>query len=173
MTYVGGLRDRLIRDSVWHAVDGALAALGWYVPQTSRSPVQLLAEPTMEDVEVPINSLALGDTVNQDTPAELGSGLAEYRWDMHVDIFGENDSISLHLVGDVAAILQGRIPSIGRSAPVIEVWDYTLATPVVVFVVEVESVQTARSSGFSEPWRRFWRSCTFVIVDTYGNESDL
>lgn len=167
---VGGLRARLIRDSVWHALDDALRDLGWYVTRPSRQQVQLLAEPQAEDVEVPLNSLALGDTVTSDFPAELGSALAEFRWDMHVDVFGENDSLSLHLIGDVVAILEGRLASVGRGAPVIDVWDYTLATPVVAFSVDVESVQSSKANGFSQPWLRFWRTCSFIVVDTYGDE---
>lgn len=173
MTYVGGLRARLVRDSVWHAVDDALRALGWYEPAASHSQVQFLPEPVDDSAEIPLNSLALGDTVDQSSPAEMGSPLADFRWDMHVDVYAENDSMALHLVGDVQAILAGRLPSIGRSAPVIAVWDYTLATPVVAFAVEVESIQTGRATGFSQPWLRFWRTCSFVIVDAYGTEEDV
>jgi hypothetical protein len=169
--YVGGLRDRLIRDSVWHAVDDALRALGWYQPHPSRLPVSFIPTPLPLDVEVPLNTLALGDMASVPTDAELGSDLTEFSWDMHVDVYGENDDVSLHLAGDVAAALAGRMPSIGRGRPVVDVWDYSLATPVIVFGVEIEDVRQAKAHDFPQPWLRFWRSVTFVVIDTYGDEN--
>lgn len=170
MTYVGGLRARLIRDSVWHVVDDALRDLGWYAAVPSRQPVTLVPEPLPQNTPIPFNTLALGDEDTTPEPIEMGSLLTEFAWDMHVDVYAENDDLSLHLVGDVAAALAGRLPSIGRSAPLIEVIDYTLATPVPVFTVDVESVTTDKARDFPQPWLRFWRSCSFVVVDSYGSE---
>lgn len=170
MTYVGGLRARLVRDSVYRTIEKGLRDLGWFTSHASRSPVQLLPEPVALDREVPRNTLALGDEIDDETALELGSGLSEFRWSMFLDVYAENDSIALHLVGDVAAIMGGRMPSIGRSAPVVDVWDYTLATPVAIFRVEVENVRTAKAHDFPQPWLRFWRSCTFQVVDAYTDE---
>lgn len=172
MTYVGGLRARLIRDSVWHVVDDALRDLGWYAAVVSHRPVTFVPAPFGLDVEVPLNTLALGDMADVPTEAEMGSDLTEFAWDMHVDVYGENDDLSLHLAGDVAAALAGRMPSIGRGRPVVDVWDYTLATPVIVFAVAIDDVRQARAHDFPQPWLRFWRSVTFVVTDTYGSEDD-
>lgn len=172
MIYVGGLRARLIRDSVWHTLDDALRALGWYETVASRSAVRLTPEPLAQNTVVPFNTLALGDEDNSPEPAEMGSLLTEWSWDMHVDIYAENDDLSLHLAGDVAAIMGGRLPSIGRSAPVVDVYDYTLATPTRVFGVDIESVSTDKARDFPQAWLRFWRTCSFVVVDTYGSEDD-
>lgn len=171
MTYVGGLRARLIRDSVWHAVDDALRALGWYETVASRADVVLLAEPVAQGTAIDFNSLALGDEDDTPEPIEMGSGLSQFSWDMHLDVYAESDALSLHLVRDVAAILAGRLPSIGRSRPVVDVWDYSLATPVVIFAVEVDQVRTDKANDFPQPWLRYWRSCSFVILDAYDNEN--
>jgi hypothetical protein len=172
VTYVGGLRARLIRDSVWHAVDEALRALGWYEDHPSRQAVTFVPTALPLDVEVPLNTLGLGDMLDVPTEAEMGSDLTEFAWDMHVDIYGENDDISLHIAGDLEAALAGRMPSIGRGRPVIDVWDYTLATPVVVFAVSIEDVRKAKAHDFPQPWLRFWRSVTFTVIDTYGSAAD-
>lgn len=170
--YAGGLRKRLIRDSVWHALDDALRDLGWYATVASRSPVRLLPEPVAQGTQVTFNSLALGDEDDVPEPLEMGSNLAEFSWDMFVDIYAENDSLSLHLGGDVAAILGGLLPSIGRGRPTIDVYDYTLATPVVIFTVQVESVRLDKAHDFPQPWMKNLRSCSFVVVDTFGGEDD-
>lgn len=170
-TYVGGLRARLVRDSVWRTVDAALRALGWYADVVSHRPVTFVPAPLGLDVEVPFNTLALGDMNDVPTQAEMGSSLTEFSWDMHVDVYAENDDLSLHLAGDVEAALAGRMPSIGRGRPVVEVWDYTLATPVQVFTVDIEDVRKAKAHDFPQPWLRFWRSVTFTVIDTYGDET--
>jgi hypothetical protein len=169
VTYAGGLRARLIRDSVWHTVDDALRALGWYESVASRADVVFVAEPVPQGTAIDFTTLALGDEDDVGEPAELGSGLTEFSWDMHVDVYAESDALSLHLARDVAAALAGRLPAIDRARPVIDVWDYTLATPVVIFAVAVESVRTDKANDFPQPWLRYWRSCSFVIVDTYDS----
>ncbi len=167
---VGGLRARLIRDSVFHAVDTALANLGWYQASPNRAQVSFRAFPYAADVQVPPNTLALSDETDNSVPMELGSELTEFTWPMFIDVYGEDDAIALHLAGDVADILAGRMASVGRGRPTIDVYDYTLATPVVIFSVEVVDVRKDRAHGFHQPWLRFWRSVTFHIVDSYEDE---
>jgi len=170
---VGGLRARLIRDSVFHAVDDALRALGWYEPSSNRSQVSFRAYPYPLEEQVPPNTLALSDENDSGDEMELGSKLTEFTWAMYVDVYGEDDAIALHLAGDVADILAGRMPSVGRGRPAIDVYDYTLATPVVIFGVEVFDVRKDRAHGFPQPWLRFWRSVTFNLVDSYDDEDEL
>jgi hypothetical protein len=45
-----------------------------------------------------------------------------------------------------------------------------MATPVGVFAVEVDQVRKQKAHGFPQPWLRFWRSCTFEIIDSYDTE---
>lgn len=171
MTIVGGLRSRLIRDSIYEMLRAALADLGWFDEVASRSQISFLADASPPDVEVPFNTLALAGEGETGEDIELGSQLQETRWEMWVDFYGENTSLSLHLIRDVKDILQGRMPSIGRTGPVVNVYDYTLATPVVIFNVDIEDVRTDRAKGFPQPWLRAWHSCGFTVVDTYDNEN--
>lgn len=170
--YVGGLRARLVHDSVYRMLYNALDALGWFDVTSSRSTVQFNSEPLAPDIEVPFNTVALADEDDRGEEIELGSQLQDLRWQMYVDFFGENDAISLHLIRDVKDILQGRMPSIGRSRPVVDVYDWTLATPVAIFSVDIEDVFTDKARDFPQPWLRAWRSCGFTVVDTYNDEDD-
>ena len=169
-TYVGGLRARLVHDSIHAMLRAALDNLGWFTASPSHAPITFLSEPLAPDVQVPFNTLALADEDDRGDEIELGSQLQELRWQMYVDFFGENDAISLHVIRDVKDILEGRMPSIGRSRPTADVYDYTLATPVVIFTVDIEDVFTDKARDFPQPWLRHWRSCGFTVVDTYSDE---
>lgn len=169
--YVGGLRARLIRDSLFYMLRDGLTDLGWLTSQPSHLPITLLAEPTEADQEVPLNTIALADDDVRGEDVELGSGLAEQSWNFFVDFYAENDPIGLHLIRDVKDMLEGRIASIGRTRPILSVQDWTLATPVEVFACEIEDVRTARAHDFPHAWLRHWHTCSFTLIDTYANES--
>lgn len=173
MAYVGGLRARLIRDSVYRALYNALDDLGWFNPSASHSPVTFPANSFPPDVEVPINTIGLVDDREFSEPIELGSILSERAWTMMVDFFGEDDALSLHLIRDVKDILEGRMPSIGRNEPIIDVYDFTdsALSPPKIFTVEIEDVRVDKAHDFPQPWMRFWRSCEFLVVDAYTDES--
>lgn len=170
--YVGGLRARLIRDSLFYMLRDALTDLGWLNnAQPSHLPITLLAEPTQADQEVPLNTVALADDDLRGEDVELGSGLAEQSWSFFVDFYAENDPIGLHLIRDVKDILEGRMASIGRTRPILVVQDWTLATPVAIFTCEIEDVSTARAHDFPHAWLRHWHTCSFTVVDVYENEN--
>lgn len=171
-TYVGGLRARLVHDSVFAMLRDALATLGWFDASANHSTITFNAEALPPDIEVPLNTMALADEDEQGEDLELGSGLQELRWQMWVDFYAENDTIGLHVIRDVKDILEGRMPSIGRGRPTVDVYDYTLATPVVVFAADIEDVRTDKGRDFAQPWLRYWRACAFTVVDTYDNEDD-
>lgn len=171
--YVGGLRARLVRDSIYNAVHVALGDLGWFTDRASRSPVTFIPEVVAFDQEVPMNTVALSDESDRTDYVEMGSQLSELSWGMILDVYPENDSLGLHLIRDIKDILEGRMPSIGRGRPFIDVYDYTLATPVVIFSVEIENVKTDKAHNFPQPWMRFWRSCNFTVVDSYTDEDTV
>lgn len=170
MTYVGGLRARLVHDSIYRMLYDALDALGWFDVSSSRSTITFNSEPLPPDIEVPINTIALADEDERGEAIELGSQLQELRWQMYVDFFAENDALGLHVVRDIKDILQGRMASIGRDRPIVEVYDYTLATPVEIFSVEIEDVFTDKARDFPQPWLRAWRTCGFAVIDTYAGD---
>ena len=167
----GGIRDRLIRDAVATTVRQALTDLGWFGPGRAHLPLLWRDNPVTEiDVEVPLNTLAVFvDDMNADE-IELGSMYSEERHDCWADFYTENADLGKHVIGDVRDILRGKHPSIGRTAPVIPVYDVTQdpvpAEP--AFILEVDRVEAERVGGrdTSRPFEQFWFVCSFQVVDT-------
>jgi len=172
MTTVGGLRSRLIFDSVYHTIKDGLKYLGWFDGGRRHAPIFFVAEPQETETEIPLNTVALSDENINSKPIELGSELAEHtRW-FYVDMFAEDDAVGKHLIGDIKDILEGRMPSIGRSGPVVDIYDYRMATPQQVATCYVQNVQVDRAHGWNKPWLRHWYSVQFQLVDTYSSEND-
>lgn len=171
-TYVGGLRARLIADSLYTMVRDALEDLGWFAAGRQHQAINMRPESVPENEQIPLNTLAVSQLDVSDLEAELGSNLTEDRWTFYVDFFAENDVVGKHLIHDVRDILRGKYPSIGRSAPILRVYDYTQATPPVLFTVEIENVVVDQAHDFPQSWRRYWYMARCELVDAYGDEED-
>lgn len=165
--YVGGLRYRLIQESLYRMIYGALDELNWFDGQPGRENVRMVPEPLPLQVEIPLNTIALVDLDLVDDEDELGSDLSEVRWTFYVDFYAANKSVGIHLINDVRDILKGKMSSIGRTAPNLEVYDFSLATPVPVFFCEIEDVVVDKSDQAPQPWLKNWYTCRFELVDSY------
>lgn len=176
---VGGLRARLIRDSVYHVVYDALDELGWFEASVDdggtrkHRQVRFDGKPVDHDTEIKFNTIALVDEDLTENDVELGSNLAEHSWTFYVDFFAENDTVGKDLINDVRDILGGRYPSVGRVHASVDVLDYRLATPTPVFRVWIEELVIDKAHGFPKPWQKHWYSCRFQVIDHYGDNSDL
>ena len=172
--YVAGIRTRLIRDSLINMVTESLRSLGWFDENRQHLPINVLTSEVPEGEDVPYNTLAFADDDIVTDDQELGSLFAEHRWSWFIDFFAEDNSIGVHLIQDVRAILQGRLPSIGRSDPSFPVFDYaTSATSTTkLFTCHIEDVATHRAHGFPRAYQRYWHSVSFEILDYYGTEDD-
>lgn len=171
--YVGGLRARLIHDSFYTMVSDALAALGWFDPAREHRPINLIPEMQPEGEPIEVNTIVISGLDENDTDAEMGSNLSENRLTYYVDIYAEGEALGSHLKGDVKDILRGKMPSIGRGRPVLEVRDLTVPAAPLLFVCDIENVVTDRSATFSNPWQRYWWVLRCELVDTYGDEDDV
>lgn len=172
MGFVGGLRARLIRDSLSETVKEGLDSLGWFDSGRSHQPLHFLREPANWDEPINLNSLSISATDVIGDDAEMGSQLSIETWDFFVDFYAENDPVGLHVIHDIRDILRGKIPSIGRGRPVLDVMNWTLATPTPAFTCEIEDVVVDRATGFNRPWLFHWYTCRASILDTYANEAD-
>lgn len=171
MTLGGGLRSRMIEMSTFETIKTALTALDWFASGRRHQPIILVneaQEPTGDPIA--FNTLALSSENVASSDEELGSLLAEHRRSYYVDFFAESDALGQHVIGDVKDILEGRMPSLGRSNPIIDVYDYRQATPPQVFYVEVEGVTIDRAHGFPQPWARHWFSVQFTLIDYYSDD---
>lgn len=167
---IGGLRNRLILKAFHDTVRGGLGELGWLDAGRAHTPLTIVARQFHLDEEVPINTVACSTANITPEDLELGSGLAEHVIEAYVDVYGENDSLAAHVADDVVALLSGRFSGVGRADPSIEVWNWSLATPVPIFVVQVEDVRRDRARDFPHPWQRHWYVARCELVDTYDDD---
>ena len=169
--YVGGLRTRLIRDSLVSMVTDSLSALGWFDEGRQHAPINVVATGIDPDEEkVPFNTLAFADDDIISDDDELGSLFAEHRWDWFIDFYAEDSSVGLHLIEDVRAILEGRMQSINRDDPSFRVYDYSQNGAPYLFTVGIEDVSRHKAHGFPKAWQKYWYSLNFTVVDHYGDE---
>lgn len=169
---VGGLRSRLIFDSTYKVINDGLTALGWFAGGRHHAPVTFVPDEQDVETEVPLNTLALSDENVSSAEIELGSMLSDNTRTFYLDFFAEEDALGKHLIGDCRDLLQGRMPSIGRTGPAIAIYDFRQATPPVVFYVQVEGVRIDRAHNFPHPWAKHWYSIQFDLVDSYSDEND-
>jgi hypothetical protein len=170
MAYVGGLRARLIFDSLANMLETALDDLGWFDSGRQHRPINFRTVEYDPDQEIPLNSLIICDLGTSNSYEEMGSLLSEHVWGFFVDFYGEDKAISMHMIRDVQAILEGRMPSIGRYNNTFKVYDYTQATPSEIFTCEIENVDVDRAHDFPKPWQKFWYSCAFSVLDYHSDE---
>jgi hypothetical protein len=171
---VGGLRARLIHDSIFNYVKDGLTVLGWTGNPAPRRyvPINFIAQTPNLEAEVPLNTLALSDENVTDQSAEIGSQFAEHTRNFYLDFFAESDAIGKHLIGDLRDLLEGRMPSLGYLGPEIPVFDYTQATPSQIFYVELTSLRVDRAHNWAQRWLQHWYSISFSVVDWYAGDED-
>lgn len=167
---VGGLRARLIRESLYQMINTALDDLGWFDAGRPHQPVTFEASSKNQQEQIAMNTAALGDDNSSGEDIELGSQLSEERWFMYVDFYAESDALGVHFARDLKDILEGRITAIGRDDPSFTVYDWRQATPVSLFVCQIEEVAVDKAHGFLKPWLEHWYSTSFVVVDTYSRD---
>lgn len=175
MTYVGGLRARLVHDNVYNLVNDALEELGWLDADRQHMPITVLAKQVDHDEQVRPNIVCVTVEDVDEAPVELGSQLTEHLWFYYIDIYAEDEVLGLHLATDIKDILNGRMSqTVTRGGPDIEIYDLTqsAATPIVAFDVSIETVQMNRARFFDKPYQKHWYAVSFHVHDFYGSEDD-
>lgn len=172
---VGGLRHRLVKESLYAMVNGSLTQLGWFNPGRVNSQVTLRTVPYDVAQEIPLNTAVLSTEDMVADLSELGSNMAEQAWTAYVDFYAESDAVGQHFIGDVYDILSGRMSSIGRGFTSFPVYDYRQATPPILFYCDIEEPMMDRAHDFPSPWQKHWYAVRFFILDAYGDDmaSDL
>lgn len=168
----GGLRKRLIRESLYQMLYESLALLGWFDTGRQHAAISFESEPINPEDPVPVNTIALADSNDSDQEIELGSNLAEHRWTFYVDFFAEKDSLGLHVSGDIKDILTGRMASILRTDPSFSVYDYSYATPPLLFTCQIDLVMRDKAVTWSKPHQKHWYAVRFDVIDYYGDEDN-
>lgn len=172
MTIVGGRRLRYIHDSIEAHVLDIITQLHYLDPGRRHAPVQILPKPKKWNDPIDYNTITVDVADMVDIEAEMGSNLTDDQHTVYIDFYGENDSISRELAGDLTAALRGKMPSIGRTRMKLDIFDLAAPTQPPIFYVTVENVVTDKAHNFPEPWRAHWISVRFDATDTYGDEYD-
>lgn len=169
---VGGLRARLIRDSLYNWVKDGVEARGWMATDRRHLPFQFVPQPKDWDEEVPLNSIAVTPEDVSDVEAELGSSRTDDTWTFYVDIFGESEPVGMDCAHDIRDMLRGKLPSIGRMRMAFPVLDYREATPPILFYCHIENILLDRARNFPQAWRRNWFVLRLDVMDSYTDEND-
>lgn len=167
MSYVGGVRARLISDSVYHLIYDNLELLGWFDSGRSHRPITVKTEPYANREDIPLNAMVISDSLTTDEEAEMGSNLGDISTTHYVDFYSENEAIGKEVIHDVRDILKGRMPDIGRVDSMVPVYDWSVATPPLLFKCEIQDLIVEQVHETPKPFQSFWWLCRFDVVDTY------
>lgn len=163
MPLTGGLRDRMIHESIFRAVQGFLQVNNWLDPGRQHATITLVDEYPDDDAEVPLNTVAVSVGDSNQYLLELGSKAETHTTVVYVDFYADGESLGKHVIGDIYAFI--------NENPVIAVYDWSLATPTTDFSVEVVegSVEKSRPARAVNMWQRHWHSMSFLIRDDRTN----
>jgi hypothetical protein len=163
----GGVRLRLLRDSALQAVTDGLTAQGWFDANRRHKPVRIIAEPLAWDEPVEPNLITVTldsiDTAFQET----GSNLTQDTVRVLTDLYVENDTVGIEMANDIRDLFRGRIGT-GVARGSLPIWDYRLATPVVITHADMGEVRVTRpATTVQQHWQRSWFTVTAEVRDTY------
>jgi hypothetical protein len=175
MTYIGGLRARLIHNNIYDLIVDGLTDLGWLDTDREHEPVTVRADQVDNDEKVAPNIVTVTVEDDVEEPMEMGSNLVEKNWSFYVDVYAEDDILALHLATDIVDVLNGRFTqTVSRMGPDVTIYDLTqsAATPIPVCTVEIVHVEQNKSRFAERPWQKYWRVVSFTVVDHYDTEED-
>lgn len=170
MAVSGGLRTRLIFDSIYEQIRDGLTTLGWFDSGRGHEPVTFIPEPVVDTDEVKLNTIALAEGGMFDRDFEIGSNMAEAEYSFYVDIYAQNGDLGRHLANDIRDLVRGRHG--GRTGSGFTIYDYQMATPSSIGWLELERAQVFKEDLPTRPWQKFWYSVRFDVIDYYYGEDD-
>ena len=161
MALTGGLRDRMVLQSVVTAITGEMTTLGWFnMTGKQYSEITILDEYPDDKDEVAINTMAFSLGGVQRSEMELGSNAQTLYFPIYVDFFAESDGLGRHVVGDIANFVN----RVGQFT----VYDYSASpTPTAEFVVLLGegSLETTKPDRAVNNWQKHWHSVGFVVTE--------
>lgn len=167
MSFEGGLRDRLIDESIFQHVKGGLAALDWFNTNRKHKPIDFLATSVQDDEQILPNTIVMSSEQAVTDSMEIGSNASVDGFDVWFDLYCESDALGKQLCGDIQALVRGQMPALGFGNPVIPVYDWSKATPDLIFHVEVVSTerQKNRQRNVATPQERHMWTVLVEVED--------
>jgi hypothetical protein len=175
MSYIGGVRNRLVRDNFRRMIEEALSELGWFNLNRNHLPVTVKSGPFDTSEEILPNVVGVSIEDIQSEELELGSNLEETRHFAYVDIFAEDDPIGTQLSGDIFDIIRGKFSSLRDSGIAdgrLNVLDLSDATPSTIFYCNLEFPEINRNRNWNQKYNKFWWIIAVEIVDAYMDDED-
>lgn len=171
----GGLRSRLVLDSVRFAVISTLQREGWFDPTVydtppglrRHQPFRYIARPVDWAEDIRPNAIAISSEDISDQPKGLG-GEIEDVFEVYIDIFAQDDAVGWQVAYDIRDSLHGK--SDAPTGPEVDVYDFRMATPAPFTTVDLELIETDRSAGEARQWQRHWFMVHLVLADEYHDE---
>jgi hypothetical protein len=171
VTVIGGLRARLLHDSVMDTIKSGLGALGWFDPGRSHRPIEFFATPQEWDREITANSMVITARSRVTDWVEVGSNLSRDTVVIGVDIYGDTDSLVMHLSNDVRDLMRCRFP-FGPENGSLAILDFQMATPVPIGYAAIADVRVTRlRPQINRPFSQHWFGVDIELYDTYYSSS--
>lgn len=167
MPIEGGLRARLIRDSLHSMLEDALTEIGWFDSGRTHKTVNFLDRPNSWNEQIELNSLIVTFDDDVSEEAEMGSMMTDDTYTYYIDLFAESNDLGEHLSGDIRDILRGKMEAASRTRPSLTVYDYSLATPTEAFTCQIEEVIRDKAEGYEKPWQKHWFVVRCDVVDSF------
>jgi hypothetical protein len=173
----GGLRSRLILDSVRFAVITTLEHRGWFEPTVydnppgvrRHQPFRYIARPVDWSDDIRPNAIAISSEDISDDDLGFG-GEVEDILELYIDLFAQDDSLGWQVAYDIRDSVLGKFD--GAAGPQIDVYDFRQATPAPFTTVDVDLIEVDRSQGEARQWQRHWFMLHLVVLDDYDDEAD-
>jgi hypothetical protein len=171
----GGLRARLVLDSVRFGVLSTLQQVGWFDPTVyddppgarTHQPFRYIARPVDWADDIHPNAVSVTGEDLSDEPRGFGTEVQD-NTEIYIDVFAQSDAVGWQVAYDIRDSLLGK--TVGAAGPQIDVYDFRQATPAPFATVDVEVVEVDRSQGQARQWQRQWFMVHLVISDEYIDE---
>lgn len=161
-TLRGGLRDRMLFDSVMNVIVDDMTTQGWFDAGREHGAITVVDEFPTEQDEVALNTLAFSFQAATGTDMEMGSMSEDHTVAIFIDFFSEGDALGRHLMGDIYAYIRENMQ--------FDVYDYRQATPPVEFVATVEGeVDEHTPVRAVNSWQKHWYVIDFQVNDGRAN----
>ena len=153
----GGVNLRYIRDNIADLVLERINANGWNDDNRHNQPVRVVTSPLDNDEEVDPNIISVVTEDIRHRDVEVGSNLTDQIVTIAIDVIGEDQSIGLHLAGDVLALCQGlyNIPITDREP-----------SPTTLFRCDIEGVFQERNRFYETKSKKYWWVISFNAIRT-------
>lgn len=161
MPLEGGLRDRMLIESLGNHIETHLTSLGWFAAGREHSPISITNGFPTDTDDVQLNTIAFSVENARGEDTEMGTNAEVHETAFFVDMFMEDDSVGWHLSGDIYFYL--------KKNRVLDVHDYATVGDPVDFQVEISDVDRRKPPRATNPWQRHWFTVSCIAEDYRSN----